>query len=277
VVVSVHDSVTAMKAFLVACEVLAWWPLSFLLRRRGLPPARLLVAAWSPLALVEVAGSGHSEPLAVLLLVVALAALEARRPAWAALALAGGAGAKLLPGLVGLAWARRFRPRHAAPAAALLAASFVPYLGAGRTLGLSLSKYAAFWRFNETLFAPLADLFGHGLAVRATAGAAVALGLVLAWRRSEPVASATALVAVTLLLAPSVLPWYGLWLLPLLVLRDEPALLLFTGTVQIAYLVYPAWLAGEPWHLGWGVRAMEYLPCLAVWLASLARGRRSAS
>ena len=36
------------------------------------------------------------------------------------------------------------------------------------------------------------------------------------------------------------LPWYALWLLPLLVLRDEPAALLFTGTVSLAYLVYPA-------------------------------------
>ena len=130
---------------------------------------------------------------------------------------------------------------------------------------LSLSKYAQFWRFNETLFAPLAALLGsHAAAVRAGALLTLALALVLAWRRTEPVAAATAVVVASLLLAPNVLPWYALWLLPLLVLRDEPAALLFTGTVSLAYVVYPDWQSGEPWKLGWGWRALEYGPCAAV-------------
>ena len=77
----------------------------------------------------------------------------------------------------------------------------------------------------------------------------------------------------SLLLGPNVLPWYALWLLPLLVLRDEPAALLFTGTVSLAYLVYPAWQSGEPWALGWGWRALEYGPCVAVAAWSLLRPR----
>jgi hypothetical protein len=68
-----------------------------------------------------------------------------------------------------------------------------------------------------------------------------------------------------------VFPWYALWLLPLLTLRDAPAALLFTGTVGFAYLVYPEWRSGERWQVGWGVRALEYLPCLLVALAGWAR------
>ena len=94
--------------------------------------------------------------------------------------------------------------------------------------------------------------------------ATLALALVLGWRRTETVAAATLVVVASLLLGPNVLPWYALWLLPLLVLRDEPAALLFTGTVSLAYLVYPAWQSGEPWALGWGWRALEYGPCVAV-------------
>ena len=67
---------------------------------------------------------------------------------------------------------------------------------------------------------------------------------------------------------------YALWLLPFLVLCDAPWALLFTGTVQLAYLVYPGWLAGEPWHLGWGIRALEYAPCALVALKSLGEARR---
>lgn len=265
-VVAMHDSVTAMKAFLVVCEALTLWTLSRLLRRRGLPAERLLVLAWSPLALVEVAGSGHAEPLGALLLVLALEALESRRPAFSAVLAALGLQAKLLPGLVVLAWARRYRLRHALTGGLVAAVLVLPYLGAGRGLLRSLEGYASFWRFNETLFAVPAALLGPRVAVGVCVSSLLAVALVLAWRRTEPAAAALAVIASTLLLAPSVFPWYALWLLPLLVLQDAPGALLFTGSVGLAYLVYPAWHSGEPWQVSWGVRALEYGPCLAVTL-----------
>jgi hypothetical protein len=270
VVVAARDSLAAMKAFLVSCELLMLVALASVLKRRRLPMERLLVLAWSPLALVEIAGSGHNEAFGMLWLVAALLALDADRPLLSALAAGAGLMAKFLPGLVAAAWARRYRWWHVAAALGLAAALAAPYLDveARKTFSLSLSKYAQFWEFNESLFAPLAALIGgHVAAVRAGALLTLTLAFALAWRRTEPVAAATAVVAASLLLGPNVLPWYALWLLPLLAVRDEPAALLFTGTVSLAYLVYPAWQSGEPWKLGWGVRALEYGPCalVAVW------------
>jgi hypothetical protein len=270
-VVAAHDSITAMKAFLVLCEVATWAALASLLRRRGQPLERLLVLAWSPLALVEIAGSGHNEAFGFLWLVLALLALEADRPLISAIAAGAGFMSKFLPGLVATAWARRYRWWHVLVAGAVSLALVVPFLSGRRTMLLSLTKYAEFWTFNETLFAPLAALLGHSGAVRAGALATLALALALAWRRTEPVAAATAVVVASLLLSPNVLPWYALWLLPLLVLRDEPAALLFTGTVGLAYVVYPAWQSGERWWLSWPWRALEYLPCLVVAVLSRAR------
>jgi hypothetical protein len=266
-VVAAHDSFTAMKGFLVACELATLGALALVLRRRRLPLGRLLVLAWSPLALVEIAGSGHNEALGMLWLVLALLALEADRPLLSALAASAGLMTKYLPGLVAAAWGRRYRWWHVLAAGLLAAALVAPYVdpAARKTMLLSLSKYAQFWRFNETLFAPLAALLGsHAAAVRAGALLTLALALGLAWRRTEPVAAATAVVLASLLLAPNVLPWYSLWFLPLLVVRDEPAVLLFTGTVSLAYVVYPDWQSGEPWKLGWGWRALEYGPCALV-------------
>jgi Glycosyl transferase family 2/Glycosyltransferase family 87 len=266
-VVAVHDSFTAMKVFLVLCELLTLGLLARLLRHRGLPRERLLVLAWSPLALVEIAGSGHNEAFGMLWLAMALLALDLDRPLLSALAAAAGFLSKYLPGLVAAAWARRYRPWHVAVAAGACASLVLLYLdeSSRKTMLLSLSKYSEFWRFNETLFAPLAALLGsHAAAVRGGALATLALALWLGWRRTEPVAAATAVVVASLLLSPNVLPWYALWLLPLLVVRDEPAALLFTGTVSLAYVVYPSWQSGEPWTLGWGWRTLEYLPCLVV-------------
>jgi hypothetical protein len=275
-VVSVSDSFGAMKAFLVGCELLTLAALARSLQRRGLPRERLLVLAWSPLALAEIAGSGHNEAFGMLFLALAILALDSGRPLLAALAASFGFMAKLLPGLVAVAWMRRFRFWHVLAAALAAAALVALYLDAEsrKTMLLSLSKYASFWRFNETLFAPLAAVLGsHAAAVRAGAVATFALALALGWRKTETVAAATLVVVASLLLGPNVLPWYALWLLPLLVLRDEPAALLFTGTVSLAYLVYPAWQSGEPWALGWGWRALEYGPCVAVAAWPLLRPR----
>jgi Glycosyl transferase family 2/Glycosyltransferase family 87 len=276
-VVAVHDSVTAMKLFLVGCEVATLGALALVLRRRRQPLERLLVLAWSPLALVEIAGSGHNDAFGMLWMVLALLALEADRPLLSALAASAGFMSKLLPGLVAAAWARRYRAWHVLAAAVLAAALALVYLDpeAKKTMLLSLSKYARFWRFNETLFAPLAALLGsHAAAVRAGALLSLGLALGLAWRRVEPAAAATAVVAAFLLLTPNVLPWYALWLLPLLVLRDEPAALLFTGTVSLAYLVYPSFQSGEPWTIGWGWRLLEYGPCALVWARQRVERRR---
>ena len=269
-VITLHDSVTAMKAFLVACELLTLWPLAVLLRRRGLPRERLLILAWSPLALVEIAGSGHNEAFGFLFLAWSMAALEAGRPLASAVAAALGFQAKFLPGLVAAAWARRYRAWHLLVAAAVAALLAFPYFaGASKTFFLSLSKLARFWRFNETLFAPLLALTGdHEDAVRLGAALTILLALFLAARRTEPVAAATAVIAAALLLGPNVLPWYALWFLPLLVVRDEPAALIYTGTAALAYLVYPAWQSGEVWYLPWSVRALEYGPCALVLLWS---------
>jgi hypothetical protein len=259
------DRVSVFKASLAACELLALWPLACLLRRRGLPRERLLVLAWSPLALVEVAGSGHNEGLGLLLLALAWAALDSGRPLAAALAAAMGAQVKLVPALVALAWARRFRWWHPLVAAAAASLLFLPYLAATtEDLTRSLRSLSRYWRFNETLFAPLAAVLGHDAALRVAVALTVLLAVALAWRRADPAVSGLAVTAAILLLAPNVLPWYALWLLPFLAVRDEPGALLFTGTVALAYLVYPAWLAGEPWRLGWEWRALEYLPCAVV-------------
>lgn len=275
-VVRLHDSVTAMKAFVVACELALIALLARMLRRRALPPERLLILAWSPLALVEVAGSGHNDAAGALLLTASLAALDRGGGLGAALAAALGAQTKFLPALVAASWLRRFRWWHVVAAIDLFLLLIVPYAAAGPGLWMSLGKYGRYWLFNQTLFDPLAALAaGHEQGVRLAGALLGALVLFLAARKAEPVAAALAVVAASILLAPNVLPWYALWFLPFLVLRDAPAALLFTGTVQLAYLVYPDWLSGQRWQVSGWVRALEYGPCLTVAVWAWLRGRRA--
>jgi alpha-1,6-mannosyltransferase len=264
-VVAVSDSVAAMKAFVVLCELGMLAALGRLLTLRGLPRERLLIAAWSPLALVEIAGSGHNEALGLLFLALALLALDAGRPLLSALASAFAFQSKLVPGVIAASWWRRYRAIHIVAAAVLAMALVVPYAGARQGLWRSLGSYGRYWRFNETLFAPLAALLGSHAAATTVAGMAVlGVALTLGFARVQPAVSGMAVAATWLLLTPNVLPWYALTFLPFLVLCDVPAVLVFTGTTALAYLVYPGWLLGGPWQVGWGVRAAEYGPCVVL-------------
>jgi alpha-1,6-mannosyltransferase len=277
-ITAVSESVTAMKLFLAACEMAVVFVLLRLLDRRGLPRGRVLVLAWSPLALVETAGGGHNDAFGMLLLVLALLALDGGRTASSAAAIGLGFAAKILPGFIGVAWGRRYRPRDLAVAAIAVAAVTLPYASAGEGIGRSLQKYAAYWRFNESAFALVAAVApDQTTAVRISSLLLAALALWLGWRRVEPVTAGLTVVIAGLLLAANILPWYVLWLLPFLVLRDCPPALLFTGTVSLAYLVYPIWLSGERWHVGWDIRALEYLPCVAVAAIMMLRRRRAAA
>ncbi len=266
-VVGVHDSVTAMKVFVVLAECALWLVMLLVLARRKAPRGRLLVLAWSPLALVELAGSGHNDSLGLLLTAAGLLALESGRPVLSGVALALGAEAKLLPGFFGASWLRRLSLGAVAAGALVAALVTLPFLGEPAGLVRSLGAYGRAWRFNHTLFALFRPFFERGLASVVVALVTLAVALALAWKRVEPVRAGLAVTATWLLLAPNVLPWYALWLLPWLVLVDVPGALAYTLLAPLAYLVYPGYLAGGPWQVGWGVRALEYGPCvlLAGW------------
>jgi hypothetical protein len=236
-----------------------------------------LILAWSPLALVEVAGSGHNDAVAALLLAASLAALDRGDGLGSAVMAALGAQTKVLPALVAASWLRRYRWWHVVAALDVALLLFIPYVAAGPGLWMSLGKVGRYWLFNETLFDVLARLAGgHEEGVRLGGALLAALALLLASRKTDPVTAALAILTASILLAPNVLPWYGLWFLPLLVLRDAPGALLFTGTVQLAYLVYPEWLSGQRWQVSGTVRVLEYGPCLVVTLVAWLR-RRPAS
>ena len=97
VVTRFGETVTVMKAAMVGFEVVAVWALVLLLAGVGLPPQRVLLYAWHPLILWEIAGSGHCDAIAIAFIALALVARQRGRAAWAGAALAGAALVKLYP------------------------------------------------------------------------------------------------------------------------------------------------------------------------------------
>jgi hypothetical protein len=162
-----------LRGFFATCDLLVLVPLFALLARFGLPASAALAWAWSPLAALESAGSGHFDALGVLLLLVALLWLgesagspvsrssvsgppgsspsdspaSRARQAVGIAALAAAVSTKYIP-LAALPFVARRRPLRAVLVLALCAAAFAPLSllrGAGRGLGRGLGEYGLRW------------------------------------------------------------------------------------------------------------------------------------
>jgi hypothetical protein len=269
--------------------------LARLLAVTGLPRDRVVLYAWNPLAIVESAGSGHVEPLGVLLLVLAAAQVLAGRRSVAGWALGAAIQTKLVPILLVPGYVRRLRFRGTASLALVVVALALPYAWTGPSFGPGLADYASRWEFNALGFAAVRgalDLLDTGRALapavarlQASIGdlglpwdrayrfvwpeplaRAIVAGLLVAWiavviRRgiADPSREALPILGAALLLAPTVHPWYVLWILPFAAAqRSWPWLAL----AALAPLAYTAGDSDVPWL----VRAIEYGPVLALLL-----------
>ena len=285
-------SATAMKLVFVAADLGLLMALARLLTSAGHPAARILVYAWNPLVVLEVAGSGHNDSLALCFLVGSTAGIIGHRKVLSIAALGLAALSKLFPIAMLPLYAKKVKPWQLAIAPAVMLAGYLPYLSAGPMLFHSLRQYAERWRYNESIFSfleaaveasgisPVAkawvDARGlpslytqpHMIARLLAAGVALGVLAALAWRldRADPVALPRAIFIFTgtvLLLQPVMHPWYLIWIAPWLVLFPSPAWLLLTGLAPLSY-------AGVSW-----ARWVEYLPFFALLLMPAAvAGRR---
>jgi uncharacterized membrane protein len=262
-----------------------------LLKARGRPPDRILLYAWNPLAVVEVAGSGHNDVLAVALLVAAtLAVARGRRLAGAAV-LALSALAKIFPIALLPLFARRVRAAHLLAPPIIIAACYAPYLSAGGNLFRSARAYAERWRFNDSLFGViewavglagipesakafadargLPSLYAQPHMIARAVAAAMAAGLLVGlfvWLRRPDASLERAIYIFTgavILLGPTLHPWYLIWILPWLALFPSPAWIAISATIPLVY-------AGAAWAR-WVEFPVFYAILAGTWAWSAAR------
>lgn len=264
----------AFKLALLLCD----WGLCLLLAhtlvRRGQDPRRVVLYAWNPLPLVEVAGSGHIDALGVLILFAALYALHSQRWAAAVCALAGAFLVKLVPlVLLPTFWRRpraawfNFRKRSALllfPTLGLLA--FWPFASAGEKLATGLLTYVQHWHFNAAAYSlfrfalqPWDDhAYAHARWLCTAFFALVALGVQIRYR--DPYRAAFATLGAYVLLSPTVHPWYLLWVLPFLAFFPSPAWMLLSGLIFLAYEVQIGYGSSGVWREKPWVLWAQYAP-----------------
>ncbi len=239
------ETVTAMKAAMLAFEALAVWALIQLLAARGLPIVLASLYVLHPLAVWEIAGSGHADSMANAFLLLALLAAEKGKRFASGAALAAGVLTKYFPLALTPALYRRWDWRMPAGLAATALALYLPYLAAGKKIFGFLGGYAGeeFGAGEGLYLVSVLKQLGSGAAALPVFAALAALILfALAWRtgfRPDPEkpdlqGAFSIAVTSTVLFSPHY-AWYFLWLVPFLCFFPRPSVFWLTLSAPMLY------------------------------------------
>src|SRR5262245_3959103 len=130
-VTRISESVTWMKAFMVACEAMTVWALVQLLASFGLARQRVLIYAWHPLTVWEFAGSGHLDAMAVAFIALALLARRRNGELLTGFWLACAACVKIFPAALFPAIYTRGRWKMPLAFVITIVIAYLPYLSVG--------------------------------------------------------------------------------------------------------------------------------------------------
>ena len=272
------------------CDLATAWLLGRIAAQSGRNERRvLLLYLWSPLLIVEVAWSGHLEPLGLfaLTLSILLAGAARRKIAerrddaepsralgslgttWPAFA-AGGALAlaaltKFAPAAALPALVRRLGWRPLAGFAITVLFLYAPYAVAGAELFSGLRTYSEHWWFMKGPFAALEALAADP--TRARYVAAILVIAIVGWTAAARYDLERALLwtlGAGMVLTPTLHPWYVLWVLPMAALRTSRPWILLSGLAFIGYFGLGSFQAAGAWTQPGLARAVLWIPFLFV-------------
>ncbi|MGB2715919.1 MAG: hypothetical protein WBC51_17185 [Vicinamibacterales bacterium] len=276
-VVSIGESPIFMKIALVLCDLLTIAVLWRWLVALDLSPWLALIYAWNPLVILEVAHSGHIDALGALWICASAYFLTRQRTRLATLTLVFAIATKLLPiVLVPLYW-RRIRWTDGALALAVGTLIYLPFSDGFRPPLGAVPSVVAHVRFNGPVFRTIAAVAPPQVAAgfALLAGVAVAVWARKRLGRSTPAAWAWPM-AVSLICAPVIYPWYLLYFTPFLWSRGNVPLLVWTLTSLPVYLVWERSRHGARWIVPWWIELPEFgLFLLATALVLGIRASRS--
>jgi hypothetical protein len=131
-VTRIAENLTVMRLAMVACEAVTVFIIIDLARRLERPATAVVAYAWHPLAIWEIAGSGHVEGLMVALMMLGVWLLVRSRAVMGAVAVALAALVKPYAVVVLPAFWRPWDWRAPLAAIAAVVLCYLPYAGAGR-------------------------------------------------------------------------------------------------------------------------------------------------
>ena len=205
-------SVTVLQAILVGVDLVT---VALLLRLTT--PANVLLYAWCPLVVKEIAFTAHPDGAGVCLLLAAIVLARNNRWRSAAVCLGLAAGAKTFGLVLAPLVLARGRVRYWFLFGATLAALYGPFALLGGTDLASLQVFARDWEFNSALYGLLATVVPRFEARLVLGFAFASVWCYYFWytrRGAHGIPRGDWVFGALLASSPVINPWYLLWMLP---------------------------------------------------------------
>lgn len=247
-------SVVGMKFVLVLFDAGTIVLLIKLLQKLSLPKEWVLIYAWSPLVVKEIANSGHADAVSAFFLILTLLMVAQKKTVLSAFVMA----AFVLTKFVGILLLPLFWNQWKWKGYLIFGVSvlvlYLPFLHWDVNLFEGFLTFSNEWRFNSGLFMlveeillylKLAGYFNSDPITRKLMfGVILYVVLRQSWKTylhySYPqlVRSMFIILGTVLLCSPVINVWYLVWVIPLLCIQPNRAWLLFTALVFLSYTYY---------------------------------------
>ena len=266
----ISESVTWMKATMLAFEAVTIWALAQLLASFGFSRQRVLIYAWHPLIVWEFAGSGHVDAVAIAFIMLALLARRRKAQALVGITLACATLVKLFPLVLFPALYKRWSWKMPLAFAITIVVAYLPYLSVGplSVLGflpgyVTEQDMASGEQFY--LLSVARKLVGSVsvpttaflvFALMTTTGAAAWSVFKAEEHAHSYIKRACILATVVIVLFAPHFSWYFAWLVPFLCFVPFASLFYLTAA---SFVLYGTWLGDTPEQVFW-LKTAIYLP-----------------
>jgi alpha-1,6-mannosyltransferase len=262
-----------------------------MLRELKLEQSNVMIYAWAPLPVIEIAQTGHYDSVSVLLVLLSFLLLLRKQNTSSAAVMALAVLAKLYPIFFAPVLLRRWGKKGTIVFLGLILAFYAPYAGIGLEIFRGLLFPINTANFNASIF-PLAvallqstdTVSNPGFSTQIVLYVAYFSLLLVAVMKSMREDSAVELMKICFLLSGTLLllnraffPWYMIWMIPFLAFYSSASWLLLTGTIFLGYLNYnsfppPPYQALDP-QTAMLVSLVEYVPFYALFGYELLKRR----
>ena len=277
----IGKNVGILKALLLAIEGVLCFFILKLLTERNIDSRRIILYAWHPLTIVEVAGNGHIDVLGVCLMIGLLLSLEKKRFYVSSIMLALGFLSKIIPilllPLTAVKVIREKPGRYKTSVFLILffltiALFSIPYASAGLKIFSGLLIYAKAWHFNDLIHGLISTTLKNLQIQSNEYPRLICMSLFFStlfyklYKESDPLRIAFSILCAFLIFTPTLHPWYLLWIIPFFCVFPTISWITFSCVIFLAYNVLTNYKLSGIWNEESWVLWCEYAPLFLILL-----------
>ncbi len=259
-IVKLHYSVTFYKFTLFLFDTAAFFTVIGALHLSKRPLRESLIYFLNPLTTLEIEWSGHNDIIMLLMMSIGYLFLLKKRDSISSLLFYTLALLSKFVYIIFIPFfANSYKKINILIIIALL--FYIPFIYGKEHIFDSLIMYSKSWEFNSSLFSLLKIFISDNFIVRK--GLLLLYFVMYVYICLNVKSLDRKLLFLTLaliLVSPTVHPWYGLWLLPLLTLSFIKEIFIFTLLLPISYQILERYFASGVWNENFYYTTIVYSP-----------------